>query len=107
MRIRFVEWSGLLISLNIWHFMRMLAVGCITNVHTLNPTFLVVPALTDLLVNRRIRKELSQYFHRRMHSEKVNITLIEQLLQELGGGRANHRDLIGVPLLYQMYMEYI
>ncbi len=91
LQIRFAESPDIHIQLDIWHFMRRLAVGCTTDAHPLYPTFMGclsayifewdagdltllqqakrqqfrqegVPALTDLLVDMRItKKELSQY----------------------------------------------
>ncbi|KAF1374347.1 hypothetical protein PFLUV_G00228130 [Perca fluviatilis] len=135
LQTRFGEWPDLHIRLDIWHFMRRLAVGCTTDAHPLYPTFMGclsacifewdagdlsllrrakkeqlrqegVPALSDPAVDARITKnELSQYCRRRTRGEEATISLIERLLQELGG--ANGRDLMGVPLLDQVRIEHI
>ncbi|XP_038588681.1 uncharacterized protein LOC119913343 isoform X2 [Micropterus salmoides] len=135
LQTRFAQWPDIHIRLDIWHFMKRLAIGCTTDAHPLYPTFMGylsacifewdagdlsllrqakkeqlrqegVPALTDLLVDRRIsKKELNQYCRRRTRGEEGTISLIEQLLQTLGG--ANGRDLMGVPLLDQVRMEHI
>ncbi|XP_033990646.1 uncharacterized protein LOC117486326 [Trematomus bernacchii] len=65
-----------------------------------------VPGLTDQMVDEKIsKKELSLYCRRRTHGEVATLTLIEQLLEKLGGN--NGRDLMGVPLLEQVRMEHI
>ncbi|XP_041830746.1 uncharacterized protein LOC121643496 [Melanotaenia boesemani] len=40
LQVRFGEWPDLHIRLDIWHFMRRLAVGCTTDAHPLYPTFM-------------------------------------------------------------------
>ncbi|KAI4800779.1 hypothetical protein KUCAC02_007077 [Chaenocephalus aceratus] len=132
---RFSDWPDLHIRLDIWHFMRRLAVGCTTDAHPLYPTFMGclsacifewdardltllrqakraqlvqegVPGLTDQMVDGKIsKKELSLYCRRRTRGEVATITLIEQLLEKLGGN--NGRDLMGVPLLEQVRMEHM
>ncbi|KAK7907602.1 hypothetical protein WMY93_016214 [Mugilogobius chulae] len=132
---RFSQWPDLHIRLDIWHFMRRLAVGCTTDAHALFPSFMGslsacifewdaadlsllqqakkeqlrqegVPGLTDSLVNAKITKtELSTYCRRRTRGEETTTKLIEKLLSELGGARG--RDLMGVPLLDQVRMEHI
>ena len=37
---RFSGWPDLIVRLDIWHFMRHLAVGCTTDAHQLYPTFM-------------------------------------------------------------------
>ena len=135
LQTRFGQWPDLHIRLDIWHFMRRLAVGCTTDAHPLYPAFMGslsayifewdagdltllrrakrqqlrqegVPAITDRLVDIRIsKKELSQFCRRRTRGEETTINLIDQLLQKVGG--ANGRDLMGVPLLDQVRMEHI
>ncbi|RXN22060.1 hypothetical protein ROHU_036759 [Labeo rohita] len=135
LQTRFGEWPDLHIHLDIWHFMRRLAVGCTTDAHPLYPTFMGslsvcifewdagdlsllrqakrkqlmqegVPAITDILVDRSIsKKELGLYCRRRTRGEEATIRLIERLLQELRG--ANGRDLMGVPVLDEVRMEHI
>ena len=135
LQTRFAEWPELHIRLDIWHFMRRLAVGCTTDAHVLYPTFMGglsasifewdagdlallrhmkreelsregVPDLTDLLVDRRIsNKELSQFCRRRTRSVEDTISCIERLLRELGG--PGGRDLMGVPLIDKVRMEHI
>ncbi|KAJ4928157.1 hypothetical protein JOQ06_015954 [Pogonophryne albipinna] len=112
---RFSDWPDLHIRLDIWHFMRRLAVGCTTDAHPLYPTFMGclsacifewdardltllrqakrallvqegVPGLTDQMVDGKIsKKELSLYCRRRTRGEVATITLIEQLLEKTGG----------------------
>ncbi|XP_062305989.1 uncharacterized protein LOC134010142 [Osmerus eperlanus] len=132
---RFGEWPDLHIRLDIWHFMRRMAIGCTTDAHPLYPTFMGslsacifewdagdltllrqakraqlrqegVPSITDLVVDTKISKmELSLYCRRKTRGEETTISLIDRLLQELGGARG--RDLMGVPLLDQVRMEHI
>ncbi|KAI4800930.1 hypothetical protein KUCAC02_006195 [Chaenocephalus aceratus] len=65
-----------------------------------------VPGFTDQMVDGKIsKKELSLYCRRRTRGEVATITLIEQLLENLGGN--NGRDLMGVPLLEQVRMEHM
>jgi len=94
---RFGQWPDLHIRLDIWHFMRRLAVGCTTDAHPLYPTFMGclsacifewdagdlsllrqakkqqliqegMPAITDLMVDWSISKrDLSLYCRRRGH----------------------------------------
>ncbi|ROI52211.1 hypothetical protein DPX16_3481 [Anabarilius grahami] len=115
LQTRFGQRPDLNIQLDIWHFMRRLAVGCTTDAHPLYPTFMGclsacifewnagdlsllrqakrkqlmqegVPAITDLLVDRSIsKKDLSLYCRRRTRGEEATIRLIERLVQELGG----------------------
>lgn len=40
LQTRFGQWPDLNIWLDIWHFMRRLAVGCTTDAHPLYPTFM-------------------------------------------------------------------
>lgn len=135
LQTRFGDWPDLRIRLDIWHFMRRLAVGCTTDAHILYPVFMGslsacvfewdagdvallrhskweqlrqegVPGLTDHMVDKQIsKKELSQYCRRRTSGEEATIKLIEQLLQTLGGSKG--RDLMGVPLLDQVRMDHI
>ncbi|XP_067093089.1 uncharacterized protein [Osmerus mordax] len=135
LQTRFGEWPDLHIRLDIWHFMRRMAIGCTTDAHPLYPTFMGslsacifewdagdltllrqakraqlrqegVPSITDLVVDTKISKmELSLYCRRKTRGEETTISLIDRLLQELGGARG--RDLMGVPLLDQVRMEHI
>ncbi len=105
LQTRFGEWPDLHIRLDIWHFMRRMAVGCTTDAHPLYPTFMGclsacifewdagdlcllrqakrkqlmqegVPALTDILVDRSIsKKELSLYCRRRTRGEEATIQM--------------------------------
>ncbi|KAI9525224.1 hypothetical protein NQZ68_009904 [Dissostichus eleginoides] len=105
---RFSDWPDLHIRLDIWHFMRRLAVGCTTDAHPLYPTFMGclsacifewdardltllrqakrallvqegVPGLTDQMVDGKISKnELSLYCRRRTCGEVATITLHHQ-----------------------------
>ncbi|KAG1960375.1 hypothetical protein F2P79_006267 [Pimephales promelas] len=40
LKARFGGWPNLIVRLDIWHFMRRLAVGCTTDAHQLYPTFM-------------------------------------------------------------------
>ncbi|XP_053091155.1 uncharacterized protein LOC113534513 isoform X1 [Pangasianodon hypophthalmus] len=135
LQTRFGGWPDLNIRLDIWHFMRRLATGCSTDAHPLYPTFMArlsacifewdphdvtllrrakreqlederLPLITDDLVNRRIsKKELALYCRRRTRGVETTVRLIDHLLQELKEEKG--RDLMGVPLLDTVRMEYI
>lgn len=135
LQARFGEWPDLIIRLDIWHFMRRLAVGCTTDAHPLYPAFMArlsacifewdprdvallrqakrehlqeegVPVITDDLVNRRItKKELALYCRRQTRGVESTTRHIDKLLQELKGEKG--RDLMGVPLLDTERIEHI
>jgi len=135
LQARFGGWPDLKIRLDIWHFMRRLAVGCTTDAHALYPLFMSrlsvclfewdaadvgllrrvkreqlrregVPLITNDMVDKAITKaELSQFCRRRTRGVDATVLRIEQLLQELMGEKG--RDLLGVPLLDQPKMEHI
>ncbi|XP_073719431.1 uncharacterized protein [Misgurnus anguillicaudatus] len=134
LQARFGGWPDLIIRLDIWHFMRRLAVGCTTDAHPLYPIFMSrvsacifewdphdvallrrakreqlqqegLPFITDDLVNRRITKtELALYCRRRTRGVESTTRHIDRLLQEL---KEKGRDLMGVPLLDTVRMEHI
>ncbi|XP_058609848.1 uncharacterized protein LOC131525857 isoform X3 [Onychostoma macrolepis] len=124
LQTRFGGWPDLNIRLDIWHFMRRLAVGCTTDAHPLYPVFMSrlsacifewdpqdvallrrakrehlqeegVPVITDKLVNQRItKKDLALYCRRRTRGVESTTRDIDRLLQELMGEKG--RDLMGV-----------
>lgn len=132
---RFCGWPNLTVRLDIYHFMRRLAVGCTTDAHPLYPTFMSrlascifeldpndlallrlarreqmkqegIPGLTDSMVDKRITKDdLKRYCRRRTRGEETTIRLIDNMLLELMGDKG--RDLMGVPLLDKIRMEHI
>ncbi|MEQ2189554.1 hypothetical protein GOODEAATRI_026422, partial [Goodea atripinnis] len=132
---RFGEWPDLHIRLDIWHFMRRLAVGCTTDAHPLYPAFMRalsscifewdagdldllrqakikqlqqegIACTTNFVVEGRItKKELSTFCRRRTRGEVATIVQIECLLEELRGPKG--RDLMGVPLLDEVRMKHI
>ncbi|XP_032439662.1 uncharacterized protein LOC116733080 [Xiphophorus hellerii] len=127
LQARFGGWPDIYIRLDIWHFMRRLAVGCTTDAHPLYPAFMRAlsscifewdagdldllrrakerqlqqeqrPGITNTMVDRQItKKELSNFCRRRTRGEDITTVLIERLLEELNGPKG--RDLMGVPLL--------
>ncbi|XP_057213104.1 uncharacterized protein LOC130568336 [Triplophysa rosa] len=135
LQARFGGWPDLNIRLDIWHFMRRLAVGCTTDAHPLYPIFMSrlsacilewdphdvallrrakrehlqqegLSVITNDLVNRRItKKELALYCRRRTRGVESTTRHIDRLLQELKGEKG--RDLMGVPLLDTVRMEHI
>ncbi|XP_076833440.1 uncharacterized protein LOC143478370 [Brachyhypopomus gauderio] len=135
MKTRFSGWHALIIRLDIWHFMRRIAVGCTTDAHQLYPIFMArlstcifewdaadvallrrakreqlknqgLTDMTDADINKRLTKEeLALHCRRRTRGEETTVHLIEQLLQELMGSRGN--DSLGVPLLDRERMEHI
>ncbi|XP_036419498.1 uncharacterized protein LOC118803096 [Colossoma macropomum] len=132
---RFAQWPNLQIRLDIWHFMRRMSEGCTTDAHALYPTFMAglsscifewdpedvallrravreqlrqegVSFISDALVDKRITKnDLAFHCRRRTRGEQTTIQLIDRLLHELLGDKG--RDLMGIPLLDKVRMEYI
>lgn len=129
---RFGGWPELMVRLDIWHFMRRLALACTTDAHQLYPLYMArlsacifewdaadlallrqakahqlqtqgIP-VTD--VDRHITKaELALHCRRRTRGEAVSVRLLEELLTSLMGSRGN--DSLGVPLLDRQRMEEI
>ncbi|XP_056116177.1 uncharacterized protein LOC130092361 [Rhinichthys klamathensis goyatoka] len=135
LKTRFRGWPDLMIRLDIWHFMRRIAVGCTTDAHQLYPIFMSQlsacifewdaadvsmlrkakrelllsqgwPALTDEDVNKHLtRDELALHCRRRTCGEETTILLLERLLTELLSSKG--KDSLGVPLLDRERMEHI
>ncbi|XP_047242400.1 uncharacterized protein LOC124880974 [Girardinichthys multiradiatus] len=135
LKARFSEWPNLIVRLDIWHFMRRLAVGCTTDAHQLYPTFMARmsacifewdaadvnnvreakraqlkghgwTALTEKQLDRQITKEeLEQHCRRRTRGEEQTIQLLDQLIGELISDRG--KDSLGVPLLDPIRMQHI
>lgn len=135
LQARFGGWPDIYIRLDIWHFMRRLAVGCTTDAHPLYPAFMRAlsscifewdagdldllrrakerqlqqeqrPGITNTMVDRQItKKELSNFCRRRTRGEDITTVLIERLLEELNGPKG--RDLMGVPLLDEVRIKHI
>ncbi|XP_055065387.2 uncharacterized protein [Misgurnus anguillicaudatus] len=135
LKTRFRGWPDLLIRLDIWHFMRRIAVGCTTDAHQLYPIFMARlsacifewdaadvavlrrakkellvsqgwPVLTDEVVSKHLSKqELALHCRRRTRGEETTILLLERLLKELM--TSNGSDSMGVPLLDRERMEHI
>lgn len=131
---RFGGWPDLNIRLDIWHFMRRLAVGCTTDAHQLYPLFMsrlsacifewdaadlallceakkqqlqaqgLSPPAEDI-PKHLSREELTLHCRRRTRGEETTTQLLEELLQLLMGSRGN--DSLGVPLLDTERMEHI
>ncbi len=127
LKTRFRGWPDLVIRLDIWHFMRRIALGCTTDAHQLYPSSchslsacifewdaadvsmlrkakreLLLsqgwPALTDEDVNKHLtREELALHCRRRTCGEEATILLLERLLTELLSSKGS--DSLGVPLL--------
>ncbi|XP_048048328.1 uncharacterized protein LOC125269464 [Megalobrama amblycephala] len=132
---RFSGWPDVIVRLDIWHFMRRLAVGCTTDAHQLYPTFMARllscifewdagdltllrrakreqltqqgwPAMTEAELDRHISKdELAQHCRRRTRGEETTVRLLDMLIRELMGGKGN--DALGVPLLDSVRMQHI
>ncbi len=109
----------LMIRLDIWHFMRRIALGCTTDAHQLYPIFMSRlsacifewdaadvsmlrkakrelllsqgwPALTDEDVNKHLtREELALHCRRRTCGEETTILLLERVLTELLSSKGN------------------
>ncbi|MEQ2169900.1 hypothetical protein GOODEAATRI_029781 [Goodea atripinnis] len=132
LQARFSGWPQLLVMLDIWHFMRRLALGCTTDAHQLYPLYMSRmsacifewdagdlallreakaqqlqaqgPSSAD--VDRHLtREELALHCRRRTRGVTTTVKLLEELLDVLMGSRGN--DSLGVPLFDQERMEHI
>ncbi|KAL2092076.1 hypothetical protein ACEWY4_011874 [Coilia grayii] len=129
---RFSKWPNLIVRLDIWHFMRRLALGCTTDAHQLYPLFMShlsgcifewdaadLALLREAKAQKRqaqgmsfadvdkylTRKELTLHCRRRTRGEATTVALVSQLLDGLMGTRGH--DSLGVPLFDKERMEYI
>ncbi|XP_026143958.1 uncharacterized protein LOC113118756 [Carassius auratus] len=132
---RFSGWPDVIVRLDIWHFMRRLAVGCTTDAHQLYPTFMARlsscifewdagdltllrqakreqliqqgwPTLSEAELDHHLTKaELLQHCRRRTRGEETTFRLLDMLIRELMGGKGN--DALGVPLLDSVRMQHI
>ncbi|XP_036943223.1 uncharacterized protein LOC119013024 isoform X5 [Acanthopagrus latus] len=135
LKVRFSGWPDLTVRLDIWHFMRRLALGCTTDAHQLYPVFMSRlssclfewdaadlallreakkqqlqsqgrPCLTDGDISRHLsREELALHCRRRTRGEETTTKLLEELLQGLMGDSGN--DSLGVPLFDRERMQHI
>lgn len=132
LQARFNGWPQLVVRLDIWHFMRRLALGCTTDAHQLYPLFmsrlsacifewdaadlallreakakqLQAQGLSSVDVDRHLtRDELALHCRRRTRGEDTTIRLLEELFSALMGSRGN--DSLGVPLFDSERMEHI
>lgn len=135
LKTRFSRWPDLTIRLDIWHFMRCLALACTTDAHQLYPIFMSrlsasifewdaadlallrqakrqqllsqgLGSLTDGEVSKHLsREELALHCRRRTRGEETTTQLLEELLQLFLGTCGN--DSLGVPLLDRERMEHI
>ncbi|CAL8307416.1 unnamed protein product [Merluccius merluccius] len=132
---RFSGWPDLTVRLDMWHFMRRLALGCATEAHQLYPIFMSclsacifewdaadlallreakrqqpqsqgLSSLTDGDITKHLsREELALHCRRRTRGEETTTQRLEELLQMLMGTSAN--DSLGVPLFDRERMEHI
>ena len=123
----FSKWPGLIISLDIWHFMRRLALGCTTESHPLYGVFLgrlsqcifewskedlellkrakcsqlkqsgVRNPSDDDVIRHMTKKELATHCRRKTRGVEEMTQLIYDLLEAFQGDQG--RDTLGVPLL--------
>ncbi|KAL0195365.1 hypothetical protein M9458_008937, partial [Cirrhinus mrigala] len=130
LKTRFRGWPDLMVRLDIWHFMRRIALGCTTDAHQLYPIFMSRlsacifewdaadlsvlreakrallmsqgwPSLADEDVNKHLtREELALHCWRRTRGEENTILLLERLFTELLSSKGN--DSLVVPLLERM-----
>ncbi|KAF1384232.1 hypothetical protein PFLUV_G00140580 [Perca fluviatilis] len=134
LQARFSGWPDLTIRLDIWHFMRQLALGCTTDVHQLYPVFMSrisacifewdaadfallreakkqqllsqgLTSHTDDISRHLSREELALHCRRRTRGEETPTGLLEELLQQLIGSSSN--DSPGVPLLDRERTKHI
>ena len=123
----FRQWVDLPIRLDIWHFMRRLAVGCTTEAHPLYGVFLgrlshcifqwskedlellkkakgselrqngVLDPSDETIIHNITKKELATHCRRKTRGEEETTTLICSLLETFSGNQGC--DTLGVPLL--------
>ncbi|KAK7921947.1 hypothetical protein WMY93_008849 [Mugilogobius chulae] len=135
LQARFSGWPNTAIRLDIWHFMRRLALACSTNAYQLYPRFmsrlsscifewdaadlaLLIhakrqqlllaghPHKSDAEIQRLLSvDELASHCKRRTRGESCTTQLLEKLLQTLMGPGGN--DSMGVPLFDRERMEHI
>ncbi|XP_034557840.1 uncharacterized protein LOC117825948 isoform X1 [Notolabrus celidotus] len=134
LRRQFEEWEQMSIRLDIWHFMRRIAVGCTTDSHQLYATFMSrlshcifmwdeddLKALklakqaemeadrrrpSEADVMRRIsRSELALHCRRATRGTRETQVLIENHIQAFDG--AAGRNTLGVPLINSARMQEI
>ena len=131
MQALFAEWRGLLVRLDIWHFMRRLARGCTTESHPLYGTFMAKLSSciyewdehdVNLLMNAKrgelaeagvhnptnaalqkaiSRNELAKHCKRRTRGTLETIYQLETLLLSL----STATDTLGVPVFRQEMSE--
>ena len=127
LRKMFAAWSDVIIRLDIWHFMRRLAVACTTDSHPLYGIFMgrlskcifewsredlqilkaakrlellaqEIPDPSDEdVIGRLTKKELALHCRRRTRGTEETTRLIQDLLEAFTGDQG--LDTLGVPLL--------
>lgn len=132
LQARFSGWPRLVVRLDIWHFMRRLALGCTTDAHQLYPLYmsrmsscifewdaadlallreakaqqLQAKGVPTTDVDRHLTKdELALHCRRRTRGVDTTVQLLEELITSLMGSCGN--DSLGVPLFDQERMEHI
>ncbi|KAM4521363.1 uncharacterized protein V3H82_002148 [Fundulus diaphanus] len=132
LQARFSGWPQLVVRLDIWHFMRRLALGCTTDAHQLYPFYmsrmstcifewdaadlallreakaqqLRAQGLPSTDVDKHLTKdELALHCRRRTRGVDTTVRLLEELIAALMGPQGN--DSLGVPLFDQERMEHI
>ena len=125
LKVLFSKWTGLEVRMDIWHFMRRLAIGCTSESHPLYSTLMGqlsnaifewdqrdydlllsakraeliragVPTPSDFAVKKAVTsEELAKHCRRRTRGAKETVELIEALLLSLSPAT----DSLGVPLL--------
>ena len=132
LKARFSGWPDLIVRLDIWHYMRRIALGCTTDAHQLFPIFMSRLSAcifewdaADLALLRKAktlqlqshgmvysdinkpltREELTLHCRRRTRGEETTTRMLEELLWMLMG--TTGRDALGVPLLDRERVEHI
>ncbi|KAK0141515.1 hypothetical protein N1851_021337 [Merluccius polli] len=124
LQARFSGWPDLTIRLDMWHFMRRLALGCGTEAHQLYPIFIARLSAcifewdaADLALLREAKRQQLQSQglssltdgditkHLSREELALHCRRLEELLQVLMGTSAN--DSLGVPLFDRERMEHI
>ena len=132
LQARFSEWPNLIVRLDIWHFMRRLAIACTTHAHQLYPTFMSQVSAcifewdagdmallreaksrqlqaqglsTDHVDKHLTTEEKTLHCRRRTRGEETTIKLLDDLFARLSGPHG--KDSLGVPLFDEERLAHI
>eukprot|EP00795_Rhopilema_esculentum_P001125 gene1125-15467_t len=100
-KLLFNWWSDLVIRLDVWHFMRRLAVGCTSESHPLDEELIAarVRDPSDMVVDQAITfAELTRHCRRQTQTPKEIKSLIEDLILNMTA----MTDTLGVPVFKEI-----